>query len=159
MAFAVHSNGKAVPMSGTNENTSRKTASPRAAAARGQRAAEKATAPAAQSAKTAGRTADDATSAAGSATSAAAGRTADVTSGAVQAAVKGVETGRQAIVTASGQVAATARTAWTVVMHRKLVAAGVGAGLTALTAASYAAGRRAERHTYGPVARWIGGRM
>ncbi|EHN74659.1 hypothetical protein SMCF_5894, partial [Streptomyces coelicoflavus ZG0656] len=49
--------------------------------------------------------------------------------------------------------------AWTVVTHRKLVAAGVGAGLTAVSAASYAVGRRAGRHTHGPLTRLTGGRI
>ena len=85
------------------------------------------------------------------------------TTGAVQSAAhgaaRGVEAGRQAIVATSGQVAATARTAWTVIAHRKLVAAGVGAGLSALTAASYVAGRRAASHPHGPLTRLTGGRI
>ncbi|WP_320783762.1 hypothetical protein [Streptomyces sp. CRN 30] len=146
-------------MSGANENTSRKTESTRTAASKARQATDKATAPASRSAKTAAAKAEGATSAAKSATTSAAERSAEVTSGAAQAAAKGVETGRQAIVTASGQVAATAKTAWTVLKHRKLIAAGVGAGVTVLTAASYAVGRRAERHSYGPVTRWTGGRI
>lgn len=76
-----------------------------------------------------------------------------------QTAVKGVEAGRQAVVATTGQVAATARTAWTVLAQRKAVAAGVGAGLTALSAASYAVGRRAARHSHGPLTRLTGGRF
>ncbi|CAM5561595.1 hypothetical protein SHIRM173S_08481 [Streptomyces hirsutus] len=79
--------------------------------------------------------------------------------GAVQSAAKGVEAGRRAVVATSGQVAATAVTAWTVLTHRKLVAASVGAGLTVLSAASYAVGRRAERHSHGPFTRMTGGRI
>ncbi|WP_434099118.1 hypothetical protein [Streptomyces violaceorubidus] len=96
---------------------------------------------------------------AASAAKAGAQRSADAANGAVQTAAKGVAAGRQAVVTTSGQVAATAKTAWTVIAHRKLVAAGVGAGLTAVTAASYAMGRRAGRHTHGPLTRLTGGRI
>ncbi|PPS86943.1 hypothetical protein BZZ08_03017 [Streptomyces sp. MH60] len=77
----------------------------------------------------------------------------------MQTAAKTVAAGRQAVVTTSEQVAATAKTAWTVVAQRKLVAAGVCAGLTAVTAASYAMGRRAGRHTHGPLTRLTGGRI
>ncbi|CAM5226835.1 Cystathionine beta-lyase/cystathionine gamma-synthase OS=Streptomyces violarus OX=67380 GN=FHS41_007339 PE=4 SV=1 [Streptomyces violarus] len=77
----------------------------------------------------------------------------------MQTAARSVEAGRQAVVAASGQVAATAKTAWTVIAHRKAVAAGVGAGLTALSAASYAVGRRAGRQTHGPLTRLTGGRI
>ncbi|CAM5699857.1 hypothetical protein STENM223S_06007 [Streptomyces tendae] len=63
----------------------------------------------------------------------------------MRSAAKGVEAGRRAVVATSGQVAAGARTAWTVIAQRKFVAAGVGAGLTVLSAASYAVGRHAAR--------------
>jgi hypothetical protein len=77
----------------------------------------------------------------------------------VQTAAKSVEAGRQTVIAASGQAAAVAKTAWTVIAQRKLIAAGVGAGLTALTATSYAVGRRAARHTHGPITRLTGGRI
>ncbi|MET9354581.1 hypothetical protein ABZY14_16580 [Streptomyces sp. NPDC006617] len=86
-------------------------------------------------------------------------RSADAANGAVRTAAKSVAAGRQAVSTTSGQVAATAKTAWTVVAHRKLVAAGVGVGLTAVSAASYAVGRRAGRHAHGPLTRLTGGRI
>ncbi|MGW4150427.1 hypothetical protein ACWEFQ_28485, partial [Streptomyces albogriseolus] len=86
-------------------------------------------------------------------------RAARAANGAAQSAVKGVEAGRRAVVTASGQVAAGAKTAWTVIANRRLVAAGAAAGLTALTAASYAVGRRAERQGHGPLTRMTGGRI
>ncbi|WP_051777505.1 hypothetical protein [Streptomyces violaceorubidus] len=105
------------------------------------------------------RTVESRASDAASAAKAGAQRSADAANGAVQTAAKGVAAGRQAVVTTSGQVAATAKTAWTVIAHRKLVAAGVGAGLTAVTAASYAMGRRAGRHTHGPLTRLTGGRI
>ncbi|MFD7712447.1 hypothetical protein ACFV6E_26335 [Streptomyces sp. NPDC059785] len=164
-------------MTEANKNTSEKSAAARTAGAKAQRTADKATAPATRTAKTAADKADDTASAAkagaartadvakagaartADAAKAGAGRTADAASGAVHSAAKGVEVGRQAIVSASGQVAAGAKTAWLVISHRKLVAAGVGAGLTALSAVSFVAGRRAERHTYGPVTRLTGGRF
>jgi hypothetical protein len=154
-AFGVAARGKALSMSEPNEGTHQKTGAKPAGGSGARRTAEKATAPAAKAAKTATAKADDAASAAKSG----AERSADTASAAVQTAAKGVEAGRKAVVTASGQVAATARTAWTVIANRRLVAAGVGAGLTALSAASYAVGRRAGRHTHGPLTRLTGGRI
>ncbi|MFF3348975.1 hypothetical protein [Streptomyces sp. NPDC002779] len=77
----------------------------------------------------------------------------------VQSAAAGVQAGRKAVVTASGQAVALATTAWTLIANRKLVAAGVGAGLSAVTATSYLAGRRAGRRTLGPITRMTGGRI
>ncbi|MEU0008694.1 hypothetical protein ABZ079_31690 [Streptomyces sp. NPDC006314] len=142
-------------MTESNSDTSRKSAPARETASKAQRTADKATAPAGRAAKKAVTTTDDAVSAAKSGTE----RATAATSAAARTAARGVESGRQALITASGQVATTAKTAWAVVAHRKLVSAGVGAGLTALTAASYAMGRRAERHTRGPLTRLTNGRI
>ncbi|WP_189782125.1 hypothetical protein [Streptomyces capitiformicae] len=158
-------------MNRTNKEPNENSSSAGTAAAKARRATDKATArrttdkataPATESAKTASIKVDDAASAAEAGAERAADTTkhaADTMSSAVHSAVKGVEAGRHALVQASGQVAATARTAVTAIAHRKLVAAGVGAGLTALTAASYVAGRRAERHVHGPLTRLTGGRI
>ncbi|MEU6479870.1 hypothetical protein ABZ858_23880 [Streptomyces sp. NPDC047017] len=124
-------------------------------AAKAEKAAGKATAPAARAAKQAASATEDATSAAQAGTA----RVVGATNAAARTAARGVESGRQAIVTASGQVASTAKTAWTVFAQRKLIAAGVGAGLTALTATSYALGRRAQRQSYGPLTRLTQGRI
>ncbi|MEW2049799.1 hypothetical protein [Streptomyces sp. NPDC005476] len=146
-------------MSEPNRKTNEESAAERVTASKARRTASKATAPAARAAKGAATRTDDAASAA----KAGVQRSAEVTTGAVQSAAqsasRGVEAGRQAIVATSGQVAATARTAWTVIAHRKLIAAGVGAGLSALTAASYAVGRRSARHAHGPLTRLTGGRI
>ncbi|MFI9648337.1 hypothetical protein ACIHAA_18820 [Streptomyces sp. NPDC052040] len=139
------------PNSGTNQRTETK----RTTASKARQATGKATAPASRTAKKAAASADGAASAAKSG----AERSAESATGAVQAAAKGVEVSRQAIVATSGQVAATAKTAWTVIAHRKLVAAGVGAGLTALSAASYAVGRRSGHRPQGPLTRLTGGRI
>ncbi|WP_425246185.1 hypothetical protein [Streptomyces sp. NEAU-NA10] len=139
------------PKSQPNEEPESK----RATAGKARRTAAKATAPAARATKSAATKADDAASATRNGVERATGATA----GAAHNAARGVEAGRQAIVATSGQVAATAKTAWTVIAQRKLVAAGVGAGLTALTAASYAVGRRSGRHTHGPITRLTGGRI
>jgi hypothetical protein len=151
--------GNAMSMSEPNKKTNEESAAERLTASKARRTADKATAPAARTAKNAATKADDAASA----TKNGVERSAEATTGAVQSAAhgaaRGVEAGRQAIVATSGQVAATARTAWTVIAHRKLVAAGVGAGLSVLTAASYAAGRRAGRHPHGPLTRLTGGRI
>lgn len=142
-------------MTEQNKRTNQKPTTIRTTESKARSAADKATAPTSQAAKRAAAKADDA----GSAVKAGAERSAEATTAAMQTAAKGVEAGRQAVVTASGHVAATAKTAWTVIAHRKFVAAGVGAGLTALSAASYAVGRRAERGTHGPVTRFTGGRI
>ncbi|MFE0788035.1 hypothetical protein ACFW4T_28495 [Streptomyces mutabilis] len=127
-------------MSDPNKNTNQKRSTTRTAEVKAGGAADKA---------------GDAASAA----KAGAQRSARAANGAVESAAKGVEAGRQAVITTSGQVAAGAKTAWTVIANRKLVAAGVGAGITALSAASYAVGRRAGRHTHGPLTRLTGGRI
>lgn len=142
-------------MTEENKRTNQKPATVRTAESKARRTADKATAPASQAAKGAADKAGDAASAARSG----AERSAETAKAAAQTAAKGVEAGRQAVVTASGHVATTAKTAWTVIAHRKLVAAGVGAGLTALSAASYAVGRRSERGAHGPLTRLTGGRI
>jgi hypothetical protein len=138
-----------------NNTTQAKSGAAAATRAKARGTADKATAPASGAAKAAAGKASDAASAARAGTERAAGAAAQ----AAQTAAKGVEAGRQAVVATTGQVAATARTAWTVIAQRKAVAAGVGAGLTALTAASYAVGRRSARHTHGPLTRLTGGRF
>ncbi|MER5429551.1 hypothetical protein [Streptomyces sp. NPDC002588] len=164
--FAARARGNAKSMTEPNTDTNEGHAAKAAAASKARRTADKATAPAARAAKGAADKTDDATSAARSA----AARSADTVDEAAHGAARGVEAGRQALVAttgqvaakarvATGQVAATAKTAWTVIAHRKLIAAGVGAGVTALTAASYAVGRRSGRHTHGPITRLTGGRI
>ncbi|MFE7900165.1 hypothetical protein ACFU3E_22095 [Streptomyces sp. NPDC057424] len=142
-------------MTEENKRTNQKPTSVQTAESKARRTADKATEPASQAAKGAAGKAGEAASAAKSG----AERSAETAKTAAQTAAKGVEAGRQAVVTASGHVATTAKTAWTVIAHRKFVAAGVGAGLTALTAASYAVGRRAERGAHGPLTRLTGGRI
>lgn len=164
--FAAAVRGKSVSMTEENKRTNQKASTVRTAESKARRTADKATAPASQAAKGAAGKAGEAASAAKSGAErsaetakSAAGRSAETAKSAAQTAAKGVEAGRQAVVTASGHVATTAKTAWTVIAHRKLVAAGVGAGLTALSAASYAVGRRAERGAHGPLTRLTGGRI
>ncbi|MDT0609255.1 hypothetical protein [Streptomyces lancefieldiae] len=157
-------------MSDTNKDAKQKPTTTRAAESKARGAADKATAPASRAgqaaadkatapASRAGQAAADKAADAASAAKAGTRRSAEAANGAVRTAAKGAEAGRRAVVTTSGQVAATAKTAWTVIAHRKLVAAGVGAGLTALSAASYAVGRRAGRHPHGPLTRLTGGRI
>ncbi|MFJ9543366.1 hypothetical protein ACIRPX_39890 [Streptomyces sp. NPDC101225] len=88
-----------------------------------------------------------------------AGRTAEATSAVVHGAARRVQAGREAVVAASSQAAALAKTAWTVIAQRKFIAVGVGAGVSALGATSYVAGRRAGRRTHGPITRMTGGRI
>jgi hypothetical protein len=142
-------------MTEENKRANQKATTVRTAESKARGTADKATASASQAAKGAAGKADEAASAAKSGVE----RSTETAKAAAQTAAKGVEAGRQAVVTASGHVATTAKTAWTVIAHRKLVAAGVGAGLTALSAASYAVGRRAERGAHGPLTRLTGGRI
>ncbi|MFC8143997.1 hypothetical protein ACFUKV_20035 [Streptomyces paradoxus] len=142
-------------MTEENKRTNQKPSTVRTAESKARGTADKAGASASQAAKGAAGKAGEAASAAKSG----AERSTETAKAAAQTAAKGVEAGRQAVVTASGHVATTAKTAWTVIAHRKLVAAGVGAGLTALSAASYAVGRRAERGAHGPLTRLTGGRI
>ncbi|MDO0929298.1 hypothetical protein QQY24_29235 [Streptomyces sp. TG1A-8] len=120
-----------------------------------RRTADKATAPASGAAEKARNKAAEGTSA----VAAGARRAADGASGAMGSVTTGVEAGRQAAVAASGRAAALVKTTWTALAHRKLVAAGVGAGMTALGMASYTAGRRSGRRAQGPVTRLTGGRI
>ncbi|MFJ8927850.1 MULTISPECIES: hypothetical protein [unclassified Streptomyces] len=118
-----------------NEATKRKTAS------RARDSADKATAPVSDAAeKTEAKAVDAAVAAQRGAE-----RVTEGAADAVGSAARGVEAGRQAAVAATGQVTTVARTAWTAVAHRKMLAMGVGAGVTAVGAASYAVGRRAGR--------------
>ncbi|MET9730368.1 hypothetical protein ABZZ79_06805 [Streptomyces sp. NPDC006458] len=112
-------------------------------------AAKKGSAPAARAANKAAATTDDTVRSEEFGT----GRVAGVASTAARTAAQGVETGRRALVTASGQCAVVARTAWTVVGHHKLITVGVGAGAAALSGASYVLGRRAGLHAQSPVSR------
>ncbi|MEU8990529.1 hypothetical protein AB0C98_29605 [Streptomyces sp. NPDC048558] len=142
-------------MSPSNNDTSQDSVSAKEAAAKARRTTSGVTAPAS---KAAGKAADKA----GDAASAAAGtaeRTAAATTAVAHTAAERVEAGRQAVVAASGQAVALAKTTWTLIANRKIVVAGAGAGLTALGAASYAAGRRAGRRTLGPITRMTGGRI
>ncbi|MFC8096487.1 hypothetical protein [Streptomyces sp. NPDC057301] len=142
-------------MSPSNNDTSQDSVSAKEAAAKARRTTSRATAPASKAA-------DKAADKAGDAASAAAGtaeRTAAATTAVAHTAAERVEAGRQAVVAASGQAVALAKTTWTLIANRKIVVAGAGAGLTALGAASYAAGRRAGRRTLGPITRMTGGRI
>ncbi|WP_261953616.1 hypothetical protein [Streptomyces nigrescens] len=142
-------------MKESSNETRQKSEQKRKAAAQARRTAERATAPAGRGAKKAVAATDDAVSAAEAGTE----RAAEATSAAARTAARGVESGRQALITASGRVAATAKTAWVVLAHRKWVATGMGAGAIALSAASYGIGRRAERHSHGPLTRLTQGRI
>lgn len=76
---------------------------------------------------------------------------------ATAAGLKGVQAGKQALETASGKVVATAGTAWTVLQNRKAIVAGAGAGVVAVTAVSFAVGRKVEQHSRGPLTKLLAG--
>ncbi|MER6332044.1 hypothetical protein ABT298_22430 [Streptomyces sp. NPDC001034] len=137
-------------MSGANSANHQDSAS-----AKARQVTAKVTAPASQAAdRAAGKS-----GAVGSAAVGAARRTAGAGTAAVRGAAERVQAGRQVVIGASGRAVAAARTAWTVIARRKVLAAGAGAGLSALGAASYLAGRRAARRTHGPITRLTGGRI
>jgi hypothetical protein len=75
------------------------------------------------------------------------------------AAMKGVQAGRQAVESASGQVVAAATTTWTLINSRKALVMGAGAGAAVLSAGSYLVGRRSAHQSHGPVTRLTGGRI
>ncbi|MBV2354143.1 hypothetical protein KUM39_07155 [Streptomyces sp. J2-1] len=142
-------------MTESNNETNSPSVPQQATAADARLAAARATAPVGHAAQKAAAGTDQAMSAARSGTA----RATEATSAAAHTAARGVEQGRQVLITASGQVAATAKTAWAAVSQRKLAATGAAAGLTAISAASYALGRRAERGTQGPLTRITQGRI
>ncbi|GAB1339523.1 hypothetical protein ACE1SV_61130 [Streptomyces sp. E-15] len=142
-------------MTETNDTTNRKAATVARTASQARGTTDRVTASAGRAAKKAAQSTDDAVSAVKKGTE----RAAEATGTVAHTAARGLESGRKALVTASAQVTTTAKAAWTVVAHRKLLAAGVGAGLTALSAVSYALGRRAERHPHGPLTRLTKGRI
>ncbi|MFF4273389.1 hypothetical protein [Streptomyces sp. NPDC001536] len=86
-------------------------------------------------------------------------RTAGKGTALVNSTAERVQAGRQAVIDASGQAAAVAKTTWTLIAHRRALVAGVGAAVSALGATSYLAGRRAGRRTHGPITRLTGGRI
>jgi hypothetical protein len=153
--FAVDASGNAKSMNQSNSGTNQDSAAKRSTSSKARRATAKATAPASQAADKTGEKSDDVASTA----VAAAGRTAETTTAVVHGAAERVQAGRRAVVAASGQAVAFAKTAWTLIADRKLLAAGVGAGLSALGTTSYLAGRRAGRRTHGPITRLTGGRI
>ncbi|KOG74782.1 hypothetical protein HCJ76_30435 [Streptomyces sp. MC1] len=142
-------------MTASNSGTNQTSDSKRNASAKARQATAKATAPASQAAdKAADKTGDVASSAANGAE-----RVAGTGTAVLHSAAERVQAGRQAVVAASGQAVTFAKTGWTLIAQRKLLAAGVGAGLSALGATSYMAGRRAGRRTLGPITRLTGGRI
>ncbi len=146
-------------MSPSNNDTNQESGSTGGTASKARRTTAKATAPASKAAEKAAGKTGDAASAAADTAGRGAGRAAEVTTKVAHTTAERVESGRQAVVAASGQAVALAKTAWTVIADRKVLVAGLGAGLTALGATSYAAGRRAGRRTLGPITRLTGGRI
>ncbi|WP_330172245.1 hypothetical protein OG875_00780 [Streptomyces sp. NBC_01498] len=73
-------------------------------------------------------------------------------------ATAGWANGRQAVASTAGKAATKAGVVWTVVKHRKAVAAGAAAGVGALTGGAFALGRRAARPR-GPLSRLTKGRI
>lgn len=148
--FAAGASGNAEFMSRANSDTRQDSAS-----AKARQVTAKVTAPASRAADEAAERSGDV----GSAAVGAARRAADAGTEAVRGAAERVRAGRQVVIGASGRAVVAARTAWKAIDHRRVLAAGVGAGLSALGAASYLAGRRAERRTHGPLTRLTGGRI
>ncbi|MFI7382617.1 hypothetical protein [Streptomyces sp. NPDC049813] len=110
-------------------------------------------------AKSAGEKAGGAAESAGSGAARAATGAGQAAGRAAQSTGAALNSAREGVTAAAGQVASVATTAWTVLKNRKMIAAGATVGATALTAASYAAGRRAERGSQGPLTRLTGGRV
>ncbi|MFD9334497.1 hypothetical protein ACFWBF_08790 [Streptomyces sp. NPDC060028] len=66
---------------------------------------------------------------------------------------------RKSLGSATRQTLGKATAAWTVVKARKATALGAGAATVAVTAGSYAVGRRAGLRRRGPLSRLTGGRL
>jgi hypothetical protein len=153
--FAVGASGNAQYMSQSNSAANQNSKANQSASAKARQATAKATAPAAKAADKTAEASGDVASAAVDA----AERTAGTGAAIVNSTAERVQAGRQVVIDASGQAAAVAKTAWTVIAHRKVLAAGVGAGLSVLGATSYLAGRRAGHRAHGPITRLTGGRI
>lgn len=154
-AFAFGASGNAQYMSQSNSGTNQDSQAKQSASAKARQTTAKATAPASKAADKAAEKSGDVASAAVDVTE----RTAGTGAAVVTSAAERVQAGRQAVIDASGQAAAFAKTTWTLIAHRRILAAGVGAGLSVLGATSYLAGRRAGRRTHGPITRLTGGRI
>ncbi|MFJ8753194.1 hypothetical protein ACIREO_28240 [Streptomyces sp. NPDC102441] len=76
-----------------------------------------------------------------------------------RAAAAGWDTGRQTVLDTAGKVTSTATTAWTVVKHRKAIAAGAAAGLGSIVGGAFVLGRQTARTHAGPITRLTGGRI
>ncbi|MFE6166130.1 hypothetical protein ACFQ7F_45385 [Streptomyces sp. NPDC056486] len=76
-----------------------------------------------------------------------------------QAAAAGIESGGKTVVSATGKVAATAVTGWTLVKNRKAIAAGAAAGLVSVAGVAFTAGRRTAKTRGGPLTRLTHGRI
>ncbi|NEC66397.1 hypothetical protein [Streptomyces sp. SID9727] len=136
--------------------TSRRTAGSGGAQAKSTAAKAKATAGGAKStaakAKTAAANAKD--SAADSASEAG-----GITQRAGQAAVSGLQSGRQVVTANVARVGSAATTAWTVIKLRKAIATGAAVGVVGLAGVAFATGRATAKPRTGPLTRLANGRI
>ncbi|MFF5563024.1 hypothetical protein ACFY7Z_31325 [Streptomyces sp. NPDC012623] len=154
----------------TNGTAGKAKESAKSATSKGRQTAERTGATARGTAKTAGGRAKN-----GSAGAAAKARTSvraaeesadsgvrsagDATKHIGQAASAGWESGQQAVLSTANKAVSTATTAWTVIKHRKAIAAGAAAGVVGLAGGAFALGRQTARPHGGPLTRMTGGRF
>ncbi|MEU0283503.1 hypothetical protein [Streptomyces sp. NPDC006195] len=144
--------------------------SAKSATSKGRQAAERASAPAPKMAKAAGSRAktDSAVAASKARTSVRAAEKSadtgvrsagDATKHIGHAAAAGWESGQQAVLSTASKAVSSATTAWTVIKHRKAIAAGAAAGVVGLAGGAFALGRQTARPHGGPLTRMTGGRF
>ncbi|WP_338701111.1 hypothetical protein V2W30_29065 [Streptomyces sp. Q6] len=110
-------------------------------------------------ARSAGRSAASKASSAAEKSSSAAAGLREKGAGQVGALASRAKAGGAFLSTVPGRSLQAATTTWSVIKHRKAMAAGVGGGVLAGLAGAYALGRANARRGHGPITRWTGGRF
>ncbi|MEV8047346.1 hypothetical protein AB0P02_26415 [Streptomyces griseoluteus] len=83
----------------------------------------------------------------------------DTTQRVSRAAVAGLQTGQQVVAANTAKAVEVAGTAWTVIKHRKAVAAAAAAGVAGVAGAAFAIGRSTAKPQMGPLTRLARGRI
>jgi len=76
-----------------------------------------------------------------------------------QAAVSGLQSGRQVVTANVARVGSAATTAWTVIKLRKAIATGAAVGVASIAGAAFATGRATAKPRTGPITRLARGRI
>lgn len=76
-----------------------------------------------------------------------------------QAAVSGLQSGRQVVTANVARVGSAATTAWSVIKLRKAIAAGAAVSVVSIAGVAFATGRATARPRTGPLTRLANGRI